>query len=850
MCSKRFARADLLKRHAAGHEQGGNGKRLKRQHSPNRFSRVNQACEACAEHHLRCEEKKPCKRCQKKQITCRVPSVYPADDTRDLSAAQDLLDFAHESSTSASAQAAEVPSSATRPSDERQSSVNRALERTDPPDLHTDALRSDRLDSAESGMVDMTSNSVALFPQASDGTDALDGSLLDLPDFLRNIIPTISDPFTNGISNPQSGTWTPRGVMDFGLDSNLELNDVDLGFLDVYNTNIPFDLQSTEDITVLQHARADEEAMPQSGVSIRTEAFRKSIWRFIPVSQDHAAAEQQNLSLPLAAASPETPESRIKIDRRSTTERLSQTSRDKILALVLSTCKPPNVTRTVAAFPSLELLDILLQYYLTSPDSNAQSWLHVATLRPDVVRPELLTALIAAGAVLTPDASLRKLGYALQEALRTYIPSCWEEDNSQTRDLQLLQAFLLTLEISLWSGNSRKIELAESFLQPLVTMLRRGGKFRHSAYVLRGPHSQDHGLIAEERWRLWIEQESYIRLVFHAFQHDAQMSMALLTGPSISYAELLLPLPDVQDLWLAATAESWKTIYLSRTNALDRRPSLIDCTNDVDQLCSSGRLMDVEAACLAVLYAEWGLVWEYRQLSSLTKGQSRQALVMASRHQELVQALDHFRISCDGFMHGMTGTVALVLEIVLMHLYMSLEDVQLFAGLEGQGEAGRVYPSLRDWVRTSASRQAVWHAGQIIRAARNEHSIRDFRAVAVYHASLAFWAYGLIRGANKRPITSMQAPQQDPTVWLDGTETTAVQRFIGLDRGLPGLHDSQSETSTASPAFLSNPGAAMELVISILQGNYQASSGSRPPLVENLIQLMGGLRTAARLSIT
>jgi hypothetical protein len=39
-----------------------------------------------------------------------------------------------------------------------------------------------------------------------------------------------------------------------------------------------------------------------------------------------------------------------------------------------------------------------------------------------------------------------------------------------TRDLQVLQAYALQLDIGLWSGDRRKMEIAESHAQPLVTV--------------------------------------------------------------------------------------------------------------------------------------------------------------------------------------------------------------------------------------------------------------------------------------------------------------------------------------------------------------------------------------------
>lgn len=46
----------------------------------------------------------------------------------------------------------------------------------------------------------------------------------------------------------------------------------------------------------------------------------------------------------------------------------------------------------------------------------------------------------------------------------------FEKSNAVTRDLKALQAFMLSLEVGMWSGFKRKMEIAESFLQPLLTV--------------------------------------------------------------------------------------------------------------------------------------------------------------------------------------------------------------------------------------------------------------------------------------------------------------------------------------------------------------------------------------------
>ncbi|ORY19318.1 major facilitator superfamily domain-containing protein [Clohesyomyces aquaticus] len=417
------------------------------------------------------------------------------------------------------------------------------------------------------------------------------------------------------------------------------------------------------------------------------------------------------------------------------------------MALVLATCNPANIKRIASSFPSVELLDSLIQYFLTSPSLGAKQWFHLPTFSPSRLRPELLASVVAAGAVSTPDIPLRKLGYALQEASRIGQGKSFEEDNSLIRDLQMLQNQMLQLEIGLWSGISRKMEISESFFQPLVTMLRRGGRFRRTIWkdVIPDPH--DEGQALENKWRQWVAQETYLRLVYRIFEQDRQSSMALLKQPLISYTEMgLPPLLHAEDLWYATTAQSWKAIYFSgqRKTGVDR-PSLSDCLVNLDCLNYH------ETASIAFLHMIWGMVWEYRQMATLgARSQSQvylnNSLVMSTRHQELTKLLDDFRVS-SSVAQGSNSAVDIFLELMLVHLNAPLEELQLFAGIEGQEEARRVYPALRDWVLTPPAREAMWHAGQVLRAARGLHKglLRNFNAIAVYHAGLIFWGYGFLK---------------------------------------------------------------------------------------------------------
>lgn len=87
-----------------------------------------------------------------------------------------------------------------------------------------------------------------------------------------------------------------------------------------------------------------------------------------------------------------------------------------------------------------------------------------------------------------------------------------------------------------------------------------------------------------------------------------------------------------------------------------------------------------------------------------------------------------------------------------MNLHVSIDDLQQFAGREGEEQAKKIYPTLQQWVEGQDARQTLWHAGQVLREAMlfpRNHS-KDFYAVTVHHACLTLWAYGVVMGAKSR----------------------------------------------------------------------------------------------------
>jgi hypothetical protein len=809
-----------------------------------------QACEACSQSHLRCEDEKPCSRCKKKSIPCRVPETSAADDSEvneldAVHAAQDLLDLSHGfdyPSAGHPAQEENHPPMASKygmpdhsaqfrhPPPTPALTVNAVI---NTPSHPTPTVR-ERSFTASSHVPpnvgalpthhqypEDTGNAMPYFDNSVGHFDHTPGIDPLLPDYFRNM-PTYETFY--------SGQATPRGLLDMSFDVDVGLTDIDFGLLDQYNFQMPFaeDTPSTEN-------QGPEPHLPESeSVPVRADAFKQSTWRYIPQrNKDFGAAEQPNLAFPDTERDKDR-RSHMGL-RRPNPERLNQTNRDRMMALVLGTCRPENVRRISGSFPSIELLETLIHFFLTSPALDIPSWFHMPTFSPSEVSPEMLACIVAAGAVSTPDLPLRKLGFALHEASRMFQAKAFEADNTSIRDLQHLRTLLLELHIGMWSGISRKMEISESFLKPLMTMLRRGSRFRRSTWKQITPPFDDQSSSLESTWHEWIHQESYLRLVYRAFELDRQSSMALLKPPLISYSEMQLPLPSSNNLWQAKTASAWRQVYLNSAQTNNNRPSALATFLDLEHLAR------YEGASTTYLDMIWGMIWEYRQMSSLCArsfSKANNSLILSSRYQDLVKQLDDFRVSCP----TLSRSDEITLELMLVHLNAPLDDIQLFAGLEGQEEARNAYPALREWVKTAAARQALWHAGQLLRAAEGlpGYLLCNFNAIAVYHAGLILWGYGFL----KRSVPSVSTPGDNPqsTVVLNDEDSLNARRFITLNRGNPTIRRPGSHNIIQ----LSDVSGVMDGFIHLLQTSKDSGEGSSPPLVGNLVQLIEGLRAATR----
>ena len=172
---------------------------------------------------------------------------------------------------------------------------------------------------------------------------------------------------------------------------------------------------------------------------------------------------------------------------------------------------------SIPSFPSLELLEDVIEIFLLQESSAVDSYYHSSSFSSKDVCTELLISMVASGARHIALPQVWKMGLTFQEVVRLAIAELLESDNTQTRQLQPIQAFILALDIGVWSGFRRKTEIAISFLQPPVTMLSWANAFRKFGYVDFVPTAEDSEPVLTEKWHGWIERESRKRLILHTF---------------------------------------------------------------------------------------------------------------------------------------------------------------------------------------------------------------------------------------------------------------------------------------------------------------------------------------------
>lgn len=201
-------------------------------------------------------------------------------------------------------------------------------------------------------------------------------------------------------------------------------------------------------------------------------------------------------------------------------------------------------------------------------------------------------------------------------------------------------------------------------------------------------------------------------------------------------------------------------------------------------------------------------------------------------------------------------------EFLAMALYIDIDTVTRFAGKCGEEEAHRAYQLLQAWRGTKHGRAAVWHAAQVLRAARSTrpYELRGAEAYMTFHAVMVLWTYGMLYlDSAKHSRCNTPAPQPrtssaqhaagesgaESAVFLDGPMSDATEAYVHLGRGRPCLRRRKGATTESSgqeACDLQNPPSIMQAGVEVLRANCPGDAPhDMPQMLRSLCDVMDGL---------
>lgn len=226
----------------------------------------------------------------------------------------------------------------------------------------------------------------------------------------------------------EAGAAHGLSVLNFCDDANIELDDLDFSVLD----SCTMDTSSTYTAATTAPTSISQAPTPQADESVDMSQMRRSLvkiwtdspWRWAPVKTDSGYGEQDNLPVPSddTAAVKGFRETARQLGK-VVAERLAESSRDRILAVVLASCRSDLTrTRVASSFPAADVMDTLVHIALASHMCQVSEYIHFGSLVLNAQWPEWLAIIGAMGATQTPVPTLRKFGLAIQEAVRLALP--------------------------------------------------------------------------------------------------------------------------------------------------------------------------------------------------------------------------------------------------------------------------------------------------------------------------------------------------------------------------------------------------------------------------------------------
>ncbi|OCT47067.1 hypothetical protein CLCR_02286 [Cladophialophora carrionii] len=397
--------------------------------------------------------------------------------------------------------------------------------------------------------------------------------------------------------------------------------------------------------------------------------------------------------------------------------------------------------------------------------------------------------------------------------------------NGPGMQLQLLSTFVSgALMIPVTEVQTFATDLASIILQVLYEIFLRDANQTKDMYltstaILITAFVEINLSDVELEWKDWLMKETRRRLAYVWYVVEQEISLFNGVPTTLSFTEMRCPMPSNEAVFSASSGEAWKDLLQVGQNELPMSNSspvaALKCPHSLAAFHRRflyGNIFQFQDTVTPfevrlLLCTIQTLVSQYSQtkrfvpeeeefspaactISASTEyGQLRREelhFLLVKWHLLYRRVIPHATpVRC-----GTDLSCILMAHLIAMELYVSFDDVQLFAGKEGFMEGRMLMPSFKRWAKTSGAARALLHAGQIMRtlstvAADTARPL--WWPLAVARAALLLWAYGM---AEQTDAGNMGDHDYSPEPSLSDSERRSTKQYHNLDPIDGSLEDS------------------------------------------------------------
>lgn len=154
-----------------------------------------------------------------------------------------------------------------------------------------------------------------------------------------------------------------------------------------------------------------------------------------------------------------------------------------------------------------------------------------------------------------------------------------------------------------------------------------------------------------------------------------------------------------------------------------------------------------------------------------------------------------------------------------------------------------MYRLMKDWPDTTEAREAIWHAGQILRLFKLPDHLTSFQMIMAYHAGLVLFAYSVLSCVRGRLPSALG----DSALCPNGVFSPMVEDFIRNGPAEPTLRSDFSGTERVIVSLYATK-EAVDIMSEIILNRSCNSDNLSPRLVNGLVKLLQDLASAIQIS--